>query len=187
MQTAGFVLAGGSSSRMGQNKAFLRVEGRTMIEIVAEAVKEAAGSVTIVGPPDWYRDLGYPVIPDDRPDCGPLAGIETALAHTGADWNLIAACDMPHLTSDMLAKILAEGLAYPEAGCVLPESGNGYIQPLCAAYHKRVLPVISKALDAGIRKVEDALHGLPLHYIRISHGFKNINTPAEFDHARDHD
>jgi molybdopterin-guanine dinucleotide biosynthesis protein A len=66
MQTAGYVLAGGASSRMGRNKAFLMLGDRTLLEIAAAAVREATGSVTIVGTPDLYQDLGFPTIADAR-------------------------------------------------------------------------------------------------------------------------
>src|SRR5579883_1837815 len=110
MATAGYVLAGGASSRMGRNKAFLISRDRTLLEIAAEAVLEAAGSVTIIGPPEIYRQFPYPVIPDLRtgaiPALGPLAGIETALSHTVAAWNLVVACDMPAVNPRALARIL---------------------------------------------------------------------------------
>jgi molybdopterin-guanine dinucleotide biosynthesis protein A len=186
MRTAGFVLAGGASSRMGRNKALLTIGGRTLLGIAAAAVFDAAGNVTIIGPPDLYRQLGYPVIPDGRAHAGPLAGIETAL-NCAADWSLIVACDMPLMNSGTLRHILDEALAHPEAGCVLPESAAGHLEPLCAAYHKRLLPAISEALDAGTRKVTAALPVSSIHYIRMAADpiFQNINTPEEWRLAQE--
>jgi molybdopterin-guanine dinucleotide biosynthesis protein A len=190
MQAAGFVLAGGASSRMGRNKAFLMLSGRTLIEIVTSAVREAVGNVTIVGPPEVYQHLGIPVIPDRTAHAGPLAGIETALSHTTAagnlpDWNLIVACDMPNVTPTVLRRILAEAQAHPDAACILPCScvtGFSLTEPLCAAYHKRILPVISQALAEGIRKVTDALPKESIHYLPMTNdpAFQNINTPDEW-------
>jgi molybdopterin-guanine dinucleotide biosynthesis protein A len=186
MQTAGYVLAGGASSRMGRDKAFLMFGGRRLIDIAAAAVCEAAGSVTIVGPPGILEGSGWPVIPDRRPGAGPLAGIETALNHTTADWNLIVACDMPRLNSGTLRAILAEALANADAGCVMPESATGRVEPLCAAYHKRSLSAMTAALDAGRRKVTSALPGRSIHYIRMIDDpiFQNVNTPEEWGEAR---
>jgi len=182
MYTAGFVLAGGASSRMGRNKAFLTLGDRTFIETVAFAVSEAAGNVTIVGPPEIYRHLGFPVIPDRTTGAGPLAGIETALSHSPADWNLLVACDMPRVTPDLLRRILAEAERHPDAGCILPDRGGGFVEPLCAAYHKRVLPAVSRSLAARILKITDAMAGQPIHYLHITDdwGFQNINTPDEW-------
>jgi molybdopterin-guanine dinucleotide biosynthesis protein A len=186
MQTAGFVLAGGASSRMGRNKALLATGGRTLLEIAAEAVREAAGSVTIIGPPDLYGHFGFPVIPDGRDHTGPLAGIETALRQASADWNLIVACDMPRLYPGALRHILDEAerldAAAADIGCVMPESAEGFPEPLCAAYHKRVSSLVSAALDRGTRKVVAALPSHLIHYIRMTNDpvFQNVNTPEEW-------
>jgi molybdopterin-guanine dinucleotide biosynthesis protein A len=186
MQTAGYVLAGGASSRMGRNKAFLTLDGRTLLEIAVTAVRDAAGSVTIIGSPEVYGHLGFPVIPDRRTNAGPLAGIETALTHATAGWCLILACDMPRITPSALSRILDETQARPDAGCILPESADGHLEPLCAAYHKRLLPVISEALDAGTRKVTDALPRSLVYYMRMTNDpiFQNINTPEEWGQLR---
>src|SRR6058998_1400393 len=95
---AGFVLVGGRSSRMGRDKACLPLQGRTLLEHVAAAVAAAAGSVTLVGSPERYQNLGFRVIADSLPGCGPLGGIHTALGASPADWNLIVACDMPGIS-----------------------------------------------------------------------------------------
>lgn len=190
MHTAGFVLAGGASSRMGRHKAFLMLNGRSLIHIAATAVCEAAGSVTIIGPPDLYRGFGWPVIPDGRANSGPLAGIETALNHTAADWSLVVACDMPRLNAETLRRVLDAAIhverSQPEAICVLPESSAGRVEPLCAMYHKRSLGAISEALDGGTRKITDALPRGSIHYIRMMQDpiFQNINTPEEWGELR---
>jgi molybdopterin-guanine dinucleotide biosynthesis protein A len=184
MKTAGFVLAGGASSRMGQNKAFLEVNGRRMIEIAAGAIWSATGHVAIIGPPDVYSGLGFPVYPDIRAGCGPLAGIETALTHTEADWNIVLACDMPHVDSGILRQILDEALVQPEASCVMPESVDGHVQPLCAAWHKRALAAITEALEAGTRKITGSLHGLEVHYLRLWDPIENVNTPEDLARVR---
>ena len=181
MQTAGFILAGGRSSRMGRNKALLTLDNRTFIEIAASVVAEAAGNVAIVGPPEIYLRFGIPVVPDLQPNLGPLAGIEAALSASAADWNLIVACDMPRLALPLLRGILDEAQAHPHAGCILPVSDGGRAEPLCAVYHKRILPAISAALKAGTRKVTEALAEESIRYLPVSGpAFENINTPKEW-------
>ena len=136
---------------------------------------------------ETYGTLGFPVASDLRTNAGPLAGIETALSHTTADWNLIVACDMPRLTAAKLRRIIAEALVHDEVGCVLPETADGLVEPLCAAYHKRILPDISRALTAGTRKITDALVRVQVHYIRMTKdpAFQNVNTPDEWRKAQD--
>jgi len=182
MHIAGYVLAGGASSRMGTNKALLTLGERTLVEIAADAVRDAVGSVTIVGQPQTYGQLGLRVIADIRSNAGPLAGIETALTDTPTEWSLIVACDMPRLRPDALRRIVKEALDQTGASCVLPESASGFVEPLCAAYHKRLLPIISNALLIGKRKITDALPRDMVHHIRMSGDslFQNVNTPEDW-------
>src|SRR2546430_16784821 len=104
---AGFVLVGGNSSRMGRDKAGLLVHGSTLAEHVAAAVAEAAGSATLIGPPERYGHLGIPVLPDLRPGSGPLGGILTALTASPAEWDLGAACDLSALDAAVLKELVA--------------------------------------------------------------------------------
>src|ERR1700683_1597926 len=106
MQASGFVLAGGGSTRMGRNKAPLAFCGISLVEHIAGIVREAAGSVTLIGDPIQLGHLGLPVVPDKLTGSGPASGIYTALTITSSDWNLIAGCDMPALTCDILLDLL---------------------------------------------------------------------------------
>jgi molybdopterin-guanine dinucleotide biosynthesis protein A len=182
---AGFVLAGGKSTRMGEDKALLPYHGQPLAVRVATEMMAAAGSVVLIGDPDRYRALGLPVEPDSRPDAGPLAGIESALALARADWNLIAACDMPNLSRHWLSQLAAMALASENADCVVGRSPSG-LEPLCAAYHVRALPAISAALDRGVRKVTDALAGLQVAHFDIDNQSvtANVNTPEDWARHR---
>jgi len=180
-QRAGFVLVGGRSSRMGRDKALLPFEGRTLAGHVAMVVREAAGSVTLIGPPEAYASLGFPVISDNFPGAGPLAGIETALRATRAEWNLVTACDMPGLSVAFLRELLSQA-ASSQADCVLPCGPSGLPEPLCAVYHRRCQPAIARGLAGGIRKVTAGLAGLRVYYwpVDSERWFANVNTPREW-------
>lgn len=177
---AGFVLAGGASSRMGRDKALLPWYGSTLVEVVAERVFQAAGSVTLVGAPERYTGIPLPAIADLHPGLGPLAGIETALAATEADWNLVVACDMPAITVRFLRELLerAERL---DPDCLVPVTTSGRLQPLCAVYHRRCLEAFRAALDSGTRSMTDALAAVAAlrHPIDSEALFANLNSPAD--------
>lgn len=178
---AGFVLVGGRSSRMGQDKASLPFGGKRLVEHIAAAVAEAAGTVTLVGPPDRYRELGFPVVPDLRPGLGPLSGIHTALSQSRSAWNLIAACDLPAISGAFL-KTLKAAAEVSAADCLIPAGPSGQLEPLCAAYHSRCRDTISLALDRQVRKVTDGLAGLRISTWQVpeSFWFQNVNTPEEW-------
>jgi molybdenum cofactor guanylyltransferase len=182
---AGYVLAGGRSSRMGQDKALLHVGSSvTMLQSIAQRVEESAGKVTLVGNPLKYGHFGYPVIPDLRQGCGPLAGMEAALSHSLAEWNLILACDLANSRTDFLNTLCIEaGTVSSDFDCLVPQACDSRMQPLCALYRRRCLPIIANALDAGTRRVTDVVAGLAvfLRPVTESELFQNLNTPEDWN------
>jgi molybdopterin-guanine dinucleotide biosynthesis protein A len=178
---AGFVLVGGASSRMGQDKASLPFHGKTLLEHVVQAVSEAAGPVTLVGAPERYESFKLPRLADTRAGSGPLAGIHTALSASRATWNLIVACDMPGIDGPFLQSLMAAAESTGD-DCLIPVGPSGLLEPLCAAYRSRCLAAIGAALDRGVRKVTDGLAGLRMAEWNVveSRWFSNVNTPEEW-------
>ncbi|HUE21318.1 MAG TPA: molybdenum cofactor guanylyltransferase [Bryobacteraceae bacterium] len=187
MSKAGFVLAGGKSSRMGRDKALLPFRDGALAGHVAAAVEAAAGSVTLIGNPQKYGHLGYAVLPDRSPGAGPVGGIETALGNTAADWNLVVACDMPAISAEFLRGLL-DAAERVNADALVPAGPSGRLEPLSAVYHRRCLTALRAALEAGVRKVTDALAGLEVARWPVDDAawFENVNTPEEWAgyHAR---
>ena len=105
-RAAGFVLCGGQSRRMGRDKALLPFGQGTLVEHVADVVRKAAGSVTLVGPAERFGALQLPVIEDEQPGLGPLGGIISALASCPGEKCLIVACDLPDLTPEFLTDLI---------------------------------------------------------------------------------
>jgi molybdopterin-guanine dinucleotide biosynthesis protein A len=178
---AGFVLVGGNSSRMGHDKASLPYRGKTLVEHVAVAVAEAAGSVTLVGAPERYPNSILPRIADSRSGSGPLAGIHSALSASRAAWNLIVACDMPGVSGPFLSSLFeaAERSGYD---CLIPSGPSGLPEPLCAVYHASCLGPVGEALDRNVRKILEGLAGVRIGTWKVpeSHWFRNANTPEEW-------
>ncbi len=166
---------------MGRDKAYLPVSGGILVTRVAGAVKAAAGNVALVGDPERYAALGYPVVADRYPGQGPLGGILTALEEKAAEWNLIVACDMPGLTAGLLAALLDEA-ERKSLDILLPETEGGMPEPLCAVYHRNALAPMERAFAGGIRKVTAAFDGLRVAPYLVSEVacFKNLNTPEDW-------
>lgn len=180
-KVAGFVLAGGESRRMGTDKALLNVAGEPLLERVARAVEDAAGCVTIIGPPERYAHLGRRVIPDEKPGLGPLGGIVTALGATDAEYSIITACDLPEISTEFLARLLAFARETPPGDCWVPRGPSG-LEPLCAVWHAGALSRLRCALAAGTRKMKEVIAGLETHTFPVpdSAVFRNINTPQDW-------
>jgi len=184
------VLVGGSSSRMGRDKALLEYQGSTLAGRIAERVRGAARNVTLIGPPDRYRELGYTVIADRVPGCGPMGGVFTALASTHAEWNLIVACDMPLVTAELFEELFGDAESGPStADCIVPafcepkgSADGSRIQPLCAVYHRRCAAAARRAIDRKILKMHDFVSTLRLrkHPVADPAPLSNINTAAEW-------
>lgn len=188
---AGFILAGGGSSRMGRDKALLELGGMTLVVRTARLVQEVAEAPTIVGSPERLGGLGLKVIGDGWPGAGPLGGIATALHASDAQWNLIVACDLPYLTKAWLETIAARALA-SRADAVLPMNERG-AEPLCAMYQTKCERAIRASLERGTRKVTDGLAGLRVEKIEPAEWkgfdsdgllFKNMNSPADYEEAK---
>lgn len=189
----GFILAGGESARMGQAKGLLAFAGKPLVVHLARLAESASETpAIIIGPPKVYGGLGFRVIPDDRRNLGPLAGIATALRVSTCGWNLIVGCDLPFLTREWLAYLAGRAVASP-ADVLIPVNERGY-EPLCAMYRQRGQQTIAEALARGTRKITDGLAGLTLEVIAPEEWkafdprgrlFKNINTPEDYDEARE--
>ena len=188
---AGFVLAGGKSSRMGRDKALLQLKDQSLLQRSVRLVGSTTSANTVVvgARRDGFADCTF--VSDDWPENGPLGGITTALRVTSADWNLIVACDMPYLTSAWLEFLI--GRARASAADVVLAENNGRLEPLCAMYHKRCEEPLTAALERGMRKVTEVLQTLNLDRIQPAEWrafdpvgclFKNVNSPADYEEAR---
>jgi molybdenum cofactor guanylyltransferase len=190
-QIAGFILAGGASSRMGRDKALLELGGEALIVRTVRLVESVVGIATVVGDSAAFRSLGLRTIGDDWPGAGPLGGIATALRAGSAPWSLVVACDLPYLTKAWLEYAIARALA-SRADAVIPMNATG-TEPLCAVYHQRAEPGIRRALTGGNKKVKDAIASLRVEIIEPAewkafdsegHLFKNMNSPEDYEEAR---
>jgi molybdopterin-guanine dinucleotide biosynthesis protein A len=190
-QVGGFILAGGESSRMGRDKALLELEGVALIVRTARLVESVGDRCTVVGDSVRLEGLELDVIEDEFPGAGPLGGIATALRASGAEWNLVVACDLPYMTREWLEFLIGRAVR-SDADAVVPMNERG-AEPLCAVYRKRAEAAIRAALDRGVRKVTDGLADVRIEFIEPrewkgfdSDGllFKNMNSPADYEEAK---
>jgi molybdopterin-guanine dinucleotide biosynthesis protein A len=182
VDAAGFVLAGGRSTRMGIDKALLWKNGRTLLDYAATQMREAAGNVTIIADPARYAQFGFPVVPDHYYDCGPLGGLATALDTSRQPWNLITACDLPYIDAPFLRTLLEVSLSLPPGcDCIVPLGPRGP-EPLCAVYHRNALTKIRTALDRNILKMQTLIASMETRFVAVAdpRRFRNINTPEDW-------
>ena len=188
---AAFILAGGKSTRMGADKAFVVLDGRTLLARALELARGVTSDVRIVGDPAKFAEFA-PVVGDVFRECGPLGGIHAALRASSAELNLVLAVDVPFVSLALLEFLIAR--ARNSAALVTVARAGGRWQPLCAVYRREFADAAEKALQSGCYKIDalfDAVWTLAigeeeLDAARFSAGmFRNLNTPEELDAARD--
>jgi molybdopterin-guanine dinucleotide biosynthesis protein A len=190
-----FLLAGGKSSRMGADKAFLDFGGQTLLDRALTALGSVCQRVAVVGDPPKFVDCGSPqnetrkyeaVVADIFPGCGPLAGIHAALVHSSAELNLILAVDMPFVSAELLAFLFGVAEAN-DAVITVPRTGKG-LQPLCAVYRRDFCIAAEQALRARKYKIDAAFSSVAVCVIEepelaaagfSEQSFFNVNTPQD--------
>jgi molybdenum cofactor guanylyltransferase len=189
---AAFILAGGKSSRMGRDKAFVILEGRTLLQRALDLVRTVTPDVTIVGAASKFRQFG-PVVEDIFPGCGPLAGIHAALRSSRSELNLILAVDVPFLPVELLGRLVARAESNSGMMAIVPRTGHGW-QPLCAVYRREFADAAESAIRAGNYKIDAAFAKLRIQGVEEAElaewGFSpqvfcNVNTPQELTEANE--
>ena len=186
----GFILVGGSSSRMGTDKAALLLEGRTFVQRIAEELSGVTDSVTLIGKDSGKLQLSLPSAPDAYENWGALGGVHAALSVSQSPWSLIVACDLPFVTAGLFAR-LAAGREEFEAVAAIQKDGRA--QPLAALY--RTDPCLARAdqlIKSGERRPVALLQSVRTRWADFSelqglpgaeHFFDNINTPQDYEQA----
>jgi len=182
---SGAIIAGGRSSRMGLDKAFLPVDGQPLVALQAARLREVGCAELIISgrPGTDYGVPGSLVVHDPIPDAGPLAGLVAVLSAARHPWVLVIAVDLPRLDVDFLNRLLVLGGGHTG---VVPHGPHGY-EPLAALYPRALLPEAETALRRGDYAlhtlVENAralalIHLLPLGG-EDSFTLKNWNSPED--------
>ncbi|HPD56171.1 MAG TPA: molybdenum cofactor guanylyltransferase [Smithellaceae bacterium] len=187
----GIILAGGKNSRMGTNKAFLELDGTSIIERINSVLSELFPEIIIVtNDPLSYTQLSPAVIVTDiYKNKGALGGIYAGLFFASENHAFITACDMPFINKDLIAYLAGLTANYD---IVVPQGADG-MQPLHAVYSKNCLAPIKKNLEADKLKITGFYKGLRVLTVteeklqpfnEDGKTFLNINTPGELDKLR---
>ena len=185
-----FILAGGKSTRMGTDKAFLQLGGETLLSRALRTARAATSEVHIVGDKIRFEAFAS-VVEDIYRERGPLGGIHAALAATSTELNLMFAVDLPFVDSTFLEFLLGRARG-TSALVTVPCAGHG-LQPLCAVYRREFRQHAEQALRAGKNKIDSLFAKVntliiderELRQAGFASGiFRNLNTPGELESAR---
>lgn len=165
----GAVLVGGRSTRMGTDKALVRIEGVAMAMRVATAMSAAGAHdvVAVGGDEESLRGLGLRTIADATPGEGPLGGILSALGAATEPIVVVTACDMPWIEAAQIVP-LVEALADAKDCVVAVSAAEGHLQPLHAAWRVDAIGGLRTIFENGERAPRRAIAALP--HVRIELG-----------------
>jgi molybdopterin-guanine dinucleotide biosynthesis protein A len=181
------ILAGGASTRMGVDKAFLTYEGTPLITRVHDVLAPLFADVLIAAGTETPGRGPFPAraLYDAMPGLGPLAGLVAGLKAAQTPWLFMVACDMPHLDPRVIARVVAE--RGPGIMAVVPESAGG-LESCHALYAKAALPAIEAAMAEGERAPHRLFHRIATHIVPKTEiaaldptfrSLANLNTPDD--------
>lgn len=191
--TGAILLAGGLSSRMGQDKAALKIAGQTLLERLVRIVSPLAQQQVIMLsasqdlPPVSPELLDRIVIGrDSRPREGPLQGIADALQlfDAGLDKLFVLSCDLPYLSTAILKQFRLLLTSKVDGVCA---EVDGRVNPLLAIYHRQLLAHAVQPSAAG-RSCMVLIDGHRITRLPPPRGnlqaFTGINTPDAYEKAK---
>ena len=183
----GLVLAGGSSRRMGQDKAALRREGQSQLAYVVRLLDDLVDRVFVSTRADQQGEAErsrFEQIVDRYEGLGPLAGILSAMElFPDVDW-LVLACDLPNIDAETIAHLLAHR-AHEQPFSAYLSSHDRLPEPLCAVYTAESVDILRRFVAEGVhcpRKILIRSDTLLLEQPN-PRALDNVNTPEDLDRS----
>lgn len=178
------ILAGGKSSRMGEDKALLEYEGKYFIEKIAEELSFFEEKIIARGSNsnlDGITGSDWKIIPDIYQDHGPMGGMHAALKECKSDAMYAVTCDMPLITTELVQKLCIEIEDYD---AVIAVTDEGKYHPLCGVYKKQLHKSMEEHLQKDYNRMMEVLKKCNLKYLYLnaeeSRMLMNVNTPEEY-------
>ena len=186
----GIILAGGKSSRMGENKAFIDAGGIPLFERVYRTFREIFPEIIIVAnDAARFEEYEARLQNDILLNKGPLGGLYTGLFYSPSYHAFCTACDMPLLNPRLIEYMMEERDGYD---VILPKTRDG-LHPLHAIYSKKCLSPMRQLLDRDDLKIVNFFHRVRVRYIDETEIRKvdphmssliNVNTEEEMEAVR---
>ncbi len=172
------ILSGGKSSRMGQDKGLLPIDGIPMIGKIAGQLYSNFREVLVSGDPGKYDISNARTVPDLESDRGPLMGLLSTLRASESELNWVTTCDMPEPNLAFVRKMIR---SIGDYDAVVPVDAKGWKQPLIGLYRKGVTDTIGKQIAADKWSIRDLISHLNVRYIPLSDGwYRNLNTQQDY-------
>lgn len=176
----GLVLAGGKSSRMGEDKGAIVYHDKPQREYTAERLRSFCGSVHLSVRPEQGVSSTFPLLPDTFTNLGPMGAILSAFRHDPEAAWLVVACDLPKLSEQSLSQ-LVEGRDPSRLATAFRSPWNPFPEPLITIWEPRAYPVMLQWLAQGYSCPRKVLINEAIRILqpRFPEELQNVNTPEE--------
>jgi molybdenum cofactor guanylyltransferase len=181
----GIILSGGKSIRMGENKAFIEIEGVPIIHTIYTLFKDLFQEVIIVAnQKELFSNFNSKIYSDLLPNKGVLGGLYTGLFYSTFNYSFCVACDMPFIKKSLVQYLIQR---IKDEDVIVPRTKDG-LQPLHAIYSKNCLDPIKKIFKQGKYKIIDFYNMVNVKIVEendfvsldpFMESFINVNTPEE--------
>ena len=179
-QNTAIILAGGKSSRMGEDKALLPIGNTPLIQHIINQLQEHFDELIIgANNPERFAFTGLKVVPDADKDKGPLMGIYSCLEASSNQLNFITACDIPEMNIDLINRMISLASDYD---IVVPVTKSGYYEPLFAVYQKNVSKKAKYLLDRNSLRVTNLFNAARVKLVDCGDDdwFQNFNMRKDY-------
>ena len=175
MKITGIILAGGKSSRMGDDKGLMLLNGKPMVQYVIQALQKVVSTIIIISNNEEYEKFGFKVYNDLIKEKGPVGGIYTGLHYSDTEINICVSCDTPLINSSFLSWLLLNS----KNNLVTISSYKGKTNQLIGVYKKSGIEIFKKRLDHDLLKLKDAILELNSEVLEVS----EMNSSLVFDES----
>jgi molybdopterin-guanine dinucleotide biosynthesis protein A len=171
---------------MGKEKGLIQWQGKTLIEHAIGILTPLCENILISANNDHFDSLGYTVIQDLTPGCGPMGGILSTLVKSETAHNLVIPTDTPFVTPELYRYLISHAGSFD---VIVPVDHDSFFQPLCAVYSTSVLPAMQAQINEQILGFTPLFNKLNIKAVQLHSGlgfyndntFYNINSRADLE------
>ena len=174
------ILAGGKSTRMGTDKALLKYQGKTFVQILYDNLNSICSELIISSNNPEIKIEGAKTVADEIKNIGPMGGLYTCLKYSKTENNIVVSVDTPFVSAKLLTEIYEQTQNY-DISIVEHEKK---VHPLIGVYHKNVVKILESELKSEKYKVIRFLEKTKHQVISVDNSYKiellNINNPGDY-------
>jgi len=177
-----FITAGGKSTRMGQDKGLMLIDGKPMLQHLTDMLHQNHFAFTVIANSTDYQKFGFRMVNDLIPDKGPMGALHTAFHYATKEYVLLLGCDTPFFPADAIFRLMDK--AMPNG--ITVASIMTKINPLHAVYHQSLKPQVSICIAKEKLKMQDIILQSSHRFVAMDDlaekhtvGFMNMNEPND--------